>query len=279
MKIPKIRSPLRYPGGKTRALKQILPLVPEFKEYREPMVGGGSVFFAVKQKNPEAKFWINDLNKELYLFWKFCKEEVERLCGATYELKRAYKKGRELYEWIVDDKKRIFSDFQRAVRFFVLNRITFSGLAESGGYSKQSFEKRFTDSSIERVKKASEVLQHTKITNEDYKKLIQEPGKGVFIFLDPPYYSTTKSKLYGKEGKLHESFDHERFAKIMKECKHKFLITYDDSGKIRELFDSPGIFIYEWTLQYGMNNYKQDKAKKGNELFISNFKINVLEKQ
>ena len=43
----KVKSPLRFPGGKSRALKQILPIIPEFKEYREPMVGGGSVFFAL----------------------------------------------------------------------------------------------------------------------------------------------------------------------------------------------------------------------------------------
>lgn len=41
----KIKSPLRYPGGKSKALKEILPLIPEFTEYREPMVGGGSIFF------------------------------------------------------------------------------------------------------------------------------------------------------------------------------------------------------------------------------------------
>ena len=74
-----IKSPLRYPGGKSRALKRILPLIPEFEEYREPMVGGGSVFFAVKQKWPDKKYWINDKNKELYLFWKYCKESPDSI--------------------------------------------------------------------------------------------------------------------------------------------------------------------------------------------------------
>ena len=46
--MPKLaKSPLRYPGGKSRALKQILPLIPmSISEFREPFVGGGSVFFA-----------------------------------------------------------------------------------------------------------------------------------------------------------------------------------------------------------------------------------------
>jgi len=191
------------------------------------------------------------------------------------KLKKSYKDdGRELYKMLFNMK----TDFERAIRFFILNRVTFSGLAESGGYSEQAFKKRFTDSSIERLKKASGILQGNKITNEDFEKIILQKGKNVFIFLDPPYYSTTKSKLYGKKGKLHEEFNHERFAEVMKKCKHNFLITYDNSDKIWELFDSPGIFIYPWELQYGMNNYKQNNAKKGKELFISNFRIPSLEK-
>ena len=84
----KIRSPLRFPGGKSRALKQILPIVPNFEEYREPMVGGGSVFFSLKQLFPEKIFWINDINKELFLFWKACKSNNQELLGEVIKLKR-----------------------------------------------------------------------------------------------------------------------------------------------------------------------------------------------
>lgn len=67
-----IKSPLRYPGGKSKAIDQIAEYIPNnFSEYREPFVGGGSVFIYLKQKFPHIKFWINDLNRELFLFWKF----------------------------------------------------------------------------------------------------------------------------------------------------------------------------------------------------------------
>ena len=55
---------------------------------------------------------------------------------------------------------------------------------------------------------------------------------------------------------------------------HKWLITYDDNPDIRDLFDFAN--IYEWELQYGMNNYKQEKAEKGQELFISNYEVGLL---
>jgi len=269
-----IKSPLRYPGGKSRAVKQILPIIPYFDEMREPMVGGGSVFFALKQIYPNKKFWINDINRDLYLFWRFCKENNAELTREIQNIKNTRKNGRELYSNLT--KNNNYSDFERAVRFFILNRITFSGTVDSGGYSQQAFEKRFTDSSIERVKFAEIVLRDVKITNEDYENVINTPGENVFMFLDPPYLSTVKSRLYGKNGELHEIFDHEKFSKNMRKCRHKWLITYDNSPEVIDLFDFAN--IYEWELQYGMNNYKQKTAAKGRELFISNYEIPVLAK-
>jgi DNA adenine methylase len=267
----KIKSPLRYPGGKSKALRQILPHVPtQIKEYREPFIGGGSVFLAIKQIFGQHinKYGINDLNFDLYCFWKYAQEEIERLTDAVTAIKQHQTDGRELFANLTKEGLEL-DEFQRAVRFFVLNRITFSGTVESGGYSQQAFEKRFTDSSIDRLKTLGTMLANTTITNGDYQQLIEQPGENVFIFLDPPYLSATKSKLYGKKGDLHTSFDHQRFAEVMENCSHKWLITYDDSEEIRKLFSFAQII--EWDLQYGMNNYKQDKASKGKELMIKNY--------
>jgi DNA adenine methylase len=272
----KIKSPLRYPGGKSKALKQILPIIPYFEEMREPMVGGGSVFLSLKQLFPNKRFWINDLNKDLYFFWKYSKEEVKRLTTNIQKIKSNTEHGHQLFLELTNSDKD-FNEFERAVRFFILNRITFSGTADSGGFSKQAFAKRFTNSSIERVKEMQQLLDSTRITNEDYEKMLHAPGEEVFIFLDPPYLSKTKSKLYGKKGELHISFDHERFAKNMKKCNHKWLITYDNSPEVIKLFSFAN--IYEWELQYGMNNYKQESAAIGKELFISNYEISSLEKR
>jgi len=270
--IKKVRSPLRYPGGKSRAIKKILPLIPkDFKEFREPFVGGGSVFLAVKQElNSKALYVINDLNYDLYCFWKIAQNNIEEFVEEVKRIKEEEKDGRELFDYLVENDNNL-SDFDRAVRFFVLNRITFSGTVDSGGYSKQAFQKRFTDSSIERLALLSEPLQGVKICHGDYEEHLFQEGDDVFIFLDPPYLRQAKSKLYGKNGDLHVGFDHERFARNMKKCKHKWLITLDNTPKIWEMFSFA--YIYEWELQYGMNNYKKKNAKKGKELFISNYKL------
>lgn len=271
--MPQVKSPLRYPGGKSKALNQIIPHIPrDISEYREPFVGGGSVFLAVKQLfgNQIQQYWINDLNFDLYCFWLYAKTEIEALINEVDKIKQKYINGRELFNNFTN-KELQFSEFERAVRFFVLNRITFSGTVDSGGYSQQAFERRFTDSSIDRLRQLSAYLPSVQITNGDYENLLFQEGENVFIFLDPPYLKATKSKLYGLKGNLHAAFDHERFAQNMRNCPHKWLITYDDSPEIRKLFNFANVTVTEWTLQYGMNNYKQTCAAQGQELLIRNY--------
>ena len=273
-----IKSPLRYPGGKSRAIKHISPLVPKFDEYREPFVGGGSVFVYLKQRYPNKRFWINDVYENLYHFWATCQTQTDDLILQIRNWKAEYKNGKELHRYLKENIDS-FDNLRKAAAFFVFNRITFSGTTESGGFSNGAFEKRFTESSIERAKLLSTILPKTKITDFDYQKVIEAEGENVFIFLDPPYYSARKSALYGKNGKLHTGFDHHRFAETMKSAKHKWLITYDDSSFIRDLFSYAN--IVEWNLKYGMRNVTQYGDQNGKELFIANYDIkpNTKEKQ
>ena len=61
--------------------------------------------------------------------------------------------------------------------------------------------------------------------------------------------------------------------KLLQQCHHRWLITYDDSPQIRENFQWANISA--WELQYGMNNYKQSGAAKGKELFITNYEVKL----
>ncbi len=267
-----IKSPLRYPGGKSRAIAQIAAYLPEhFTEFREPFVGGGSVFLFIRHQFPSVKVWINDLNFGLYCFWKEAQVNAAKLAQAVQVVKDTTQNGEELFFRFRDAETEKLTDFEQAVRFFVLNRITFSGTVESGGYSQQAFERRFTDSSIERLAALSEILEGVRITHSDYREVVREPSQSSFLFLDPPYYAATKSKLYGKKGILHTGFDHSAFAEEMQCCPYPWLITYDDSPAIRANFAFAQ--CAEWELQYGMNNYKPGKADKGKELFLLNYAL------
>lgn len=267
---PSIKSPLRFPGGKSRAIPQILPLVPRFSEYREPMVGGGSVFLALRQRFPECSYWINDINYELYCFWRTLQESPDALVDAVSQIKAQTTDGRSLFYELVAQYGH-GTPFERAVRFFVLNRITFSGTVDSGGYSEQAFHNRFTWSSIRVLQRVAPLLEGVRITCGDYESVVLSEGTDVFIFLDPPYYSVAQSRLYGRRGALHLQFDHRRLAEVLSRCVHRWLLTYDDTHYIRQLYRD--YYQSRWVLQYGMNNYKQPRARAGRELFISNYPI------
>lgn len=277
--MPKLaKSPLRYPGGKSRALKQILPLIPmNIAEFREPFVGGGSVFFAIRSlfHSRIKTYWINDFNYDVVCFWRQARDNNPALVEALTTTHANATDGRALFAELTSDKdalsenRSLLSEFERAVRFFILNRITFSGVVDSGGYSPSAYANRWTASSIARVGQVAPYLRDVNITCEDYADVLFHEGENVFLFLDPPYWKATASKLYGVRGSLHTGFDHAQFAENMKKCPHKWLITYDDSPVIRELFDFAE--IQEWTLQYGMNNYRKTTAAKGKELFIKNY--------
>lgn len=263
-----VRSPLRYPGGKSRAIEIIAELIPTFKEFREPFVGGGSIFIHQQQLNPKATFWINDLYKPLYFFWSQSKKNTDLLIETVWKFREKFPNGKELFFYLKENTEK-FSDLEKAAAFFIFNRITFSGTSDSGGFSEAAFKGRFTVSSIDRVKEIEPIIKNVKITNSDFQEVIEAAGENVFIFLDPPYHSATKSALYGKNGNLHKGFDHIRFAEVMKNCPHNYLITYDDSEYIRELFAFANIF--SWDLKYGMRNVTNGSDQNGKELFISNY--------
>ena len=268
----KIKSVLRYPGGKSRVVKTIRKYIPpHFEEFREPFVGGGSIFIALKQDLPDSvDFVINDINPDVYLFWKYLKDDGEGFRNAVVSIKNRFDTGRELFNYYSNEEQE-WNDFERALRFFILNRITFSGLVDSGGFSQESYEKRFTESIINKLVPLANLIKDIEITNKDYNHLLKEGRKDVFLFLDPPYFNSRDSKLYGKNGDFHKNFDHENFAEKMKRCGHRWLITYDDSPEIRELFNFAHINC--WNFSYGMTNAKKSKSRNGNELIITNYEI------
>lgn len=268
-------TPLRYPGGKSRTSEMLLKFIPNFDEYREPFVGGGSLFIKLKEIYPNKKFWINDLYSDLYYFYKSCRYSSRLMIQYIQEiLDRKNKEGingKKLFEYAkycLSDKTINLPSF--AAYFFIINRTSFSGTTLSGGYSESAFQQRFTQSSINRLKEFCKILKpKLRITNYDYEKVVLKQGKNVFLYLDPPY-AIEKESLYGKNGDMHKNFDHERFADILKKCEHKWLITYNDCDYIRNLFKFATIIPFE--ASYGMKNVNKEKInQKGNEIIIKNF--------
>lgn len=256
-----MKSPLRYPGGKTRACKILDDIVADrgFDTTRvvSPFFGGGSFEFHMHERHG-SKLVVNDKFTPLYTFWSQCKENKSKLCGELKKLLDTVTK-----ETFHSFRKKILEEtdaLARAVYFFVINRCSFSGATLSGGFSEESSKKRFTSTSVDKVEKLD--LSDVDLHNEDFADFLETHGVGDgFIFADPPYYLEKNSKLYGTSGDMHETFDHEKLAACLRKTEMRWLLTYNDCERIRELYD--GFTVLETSWSYGMNS-----SKKSSEIVI-----------
>ena len=112
-------------------------------------------------------------------------------------------------------------------------------------------------------------LDKVMIENRDFEKLIKQYDfENAFFYCDPPY-----SKGCGYEVTSTEDFDHERLREILGNIKGRFLLSYDDSPKIRELYKGFEMIAIE--RQNGINNRQGDNRlnKVFKELLIANYPI------
>ena len=267
-----LKTPLRYPGGKSRAIKYLSQHLPPIEYYREPFLGGGSMALYVTQKYPNAEIWVNDLYRPLYAFWKTLQVNGERLSSDLRELKTELGESPVAHkEAFINAKKALTGDDEYVVgfNFYIVNKCSFSGLSESSSFSEQASRQNFTFRGIDKLPALSELIQYWNITNFDYTDLIY--GDGEFVFLDPPY--DIKDSLYGKKGNMHKGFDHELFAAHCNNSDHKCMITYNSDIFVKERF--PGWYQKDWDLTYTMRStgtYTKDQ-KKRKELLLLNYEV------
>jgi DNA adenine methylase len=270
-----LKTPLRYPGGKSRATKFLLPKFPkDIQDYREPFIGGGSVAIEFTKQFPDIPVWVNDLYEPLYNFWIELQENGEQLKNELVDCKLAYNTpelARELFtkskEHINDESE---TNFNRAVAFYIVNKCSFSGLTESSSFSGQASNSNFSMKGIENLPKYSEIIKNWKITNLSYEHMLDGTPE-TFIYLDPPY--DIKDNLYGKKGEMHKKFDHELFAKRMNFTPCKSLISYNSSLFVKSRFEGWGASTYELTYTMRSVGDYMDEQKDRAELLLFNYEV------
>ena len=282
MTINSLKTPLRYPGGKSKAIKTLSQWYPKIiSEYREPFIGGGSIAIDITKLNPDIPVWINDLYVPLYNFWVQLRDRGEELSERVREEKqntldegdpdKVTAKAKNLFNKYKEEIDT-YDDFEKAVAFFVMNKCSFSGLTENSTFSQTASNSNFSLVGADKLRQFSKLIGHWKITNLDYSEVMNADGfDDTFVFLDPPY--DIKDFLYGKNREMHRSFDHDKFAEEVHKCKHKFMITYNLNDRLCELYKDYN--LKEWKLRYSMA-HRGDKGTDENiktELLITNYDI------
>ncbi len=275
-----LKTPLRYPGGKSRActkMGQYFPDLREYVEFREPFLGGGSVAIHVSKMYPHLKVTVNDLYEPLINFWSNLQMFGDELTKEIKNLKISHcnqDSARCLFDVMKDainDKEK--TDLERAVAFYIVNKCSFSGLTESSSFSAQASDSNFSMRGIEKLPEYSEIISHWHINQYSYEYCFRENvHDGLFMYLDPPY--DIKDNLYGKKGAMHKSFDHDKFAADCDEHNHiKMLISYNSDQLVKDRFKNWK--ASEFNLTYTMRSvgeYMRDQQTR-KELLLFNYKL------
>ena len=270
-----LKTPLRYPGGKSRACTKLdvyIPDLRDYKEYREPFLGGGSVAIHITKKYPHLNIWVNDLYEPLVNFWKTLQDDGYALYKRLQELKSRYPdqgsaKGLflEAKELVNDDS---VSPLYRACAFYVVNKCSFSGLTESSSFSRQASDNNFSMRGIEKLQGYTQIIKDWKITNLSYEQLLTDDKK-CFTYLDPPY--DIKDNLYGKKGSMHNGFNHDDFAADCDRYIGHQLISYNSSQLVKDRFKDyqTGEFDLTYTMRSVGEYMREQKERK--ELLLFNY--------
>ena len=186
-----LKTPLRYPGGKSRACTKMDPYFPNLDncvEFREPFLGGGSVALHVTKKYPKLKITVNDLYEPLVNFWvvlqTFGDELTEKLKqyklthpdppkeerkveGTHFPAKELFLNSKE----VINDTS--LDSVERAAAFYIVNKCSFSGLTESSSFSKQASVANFSMRGIEKLPDYSELISHWHNNAYSYEHLME----------------------------------------------------------------------------------------------------------
>jgi len=272
-----LKTPLRYPGGKSRAVVKLLQFLPDLtqvKEFREPFLGGGSVSLEITKRYPNIEIWVNDLYEPLYNFWCELQHNGQDLQDAIWSKKNKYP-DRDTARTLFNESKKIINDeeesnFVKACAFYIVNKCSFSGLTESSSFSPQASESNFSFAGIDRLSEYSELIQNWTITNLSYERMLSDE-KNVFIYLDPPY--DIKDNLYGKKGGMHKSFDHDAFANWCDGYTSPMLISYNSNQIVKDRFKewTVGEFAHTYTMR-SVGCYNTDQATR-KELVLLNYEM------
>jgi len=282
-------SPLRYAGGKTKAIGLITQYLPDVmpKKILSPFLGGASLEIT----------WANNLDVDevigcdvfhpLVNFWQWQLEEPDQLADELEKFKigdinyRAYKE--ILKAWYFDPKNNPLTDLEAAAHYYYNMQLSygpyFLGWTSPGKPTTQKAYNRI----LERIRTfRCPKLRVELMSFED--SLAKYPNH--FVYADPPYLLGYDSEVFkpiypNDKGECHTGFDHELFRDLMNNRSSEWILSYNNCGTIREWYKQHKQFYPKWqyTFQQGETRSKnetgdsvkgtKDSRKTGKEILIT----------
>jgi DNA adenine methylase len=261
-------SPLRYPGGKTKAIGLITQYLPDVlpKKIVSPFIGGASLEIAWANNLDVDEVVCGDVFHPLVNFWNHILSNPNQLADELEKFQlgdtnyRAYKQ--ILKDWYEDPIKNKLTDLEAAAHFYYNMQLSYGPMFLGWTSPGKPTTKEDYERIIKRVREFS--CPKLKVELLSFEKTLDKYPDH-FVYADPPYLlgydSTVFKAIYPNQGgEHHKGFNHELFRDIMNARKGGFIISYNDCGTIRDWYKDHEQFYPKW--QY---SFQQGETRKKND--------------
>lgn len=273
----RLKSFLQYFGSKSRLTQKLSHLLPPMKDITtviSPFFGSGSFEYYLIENNPHITLYGYDIEKELVNYHNCLIENPQKLHNEIVSR----------FQYPLDKKTFLFyrniltTTYVREDNKYYLASILFGLSRNSYSGKLRSFAKKPTIVSVKYMK--NYLFNSTNLQGKihiNYKNCFDvlkdkniQNNPHIFIYLDPPYHLDEKPNInhYGIIS-LQASFDHQRLYNVLKNIKTKWMLSYNYSNYILNLYKDYNIcnenVVY---LRYTTTKTHSDKFK---ELMVTNY--------
>ena len=267
---------LKWAGGKTRLLNQYEHLFPTaFLAYHEPFLGGGAVFFNLKSANLIKTAHLGDRNNELVNCYRAVRDALP---DVLLELSKHQQNHSKEYFYHVRSLDPINLDpIVQAGRTIYLNKTCFNGLFRLNKRGQFNVPlgryRRPAILDINTLTSASTALKGTNIVADHYVSIIDRTQFKDFVYMDPPYYPTSKTANFTSyTTSAFTELDQRELATTVQNLTNLgvfVMLSNSDTQLIRQLYKD----FYQHQVQTG-RSINSHSSKRGNvsELVITNYK-------
>lgn len=277
MPINRITPVIKWAGGKTQLLEQIITKMPStYNHYYEPFIGGGAVFLAVKPR----KAFINDINAQLVNLYHQLKQapkdiiaEVKKLDNIRCDKDFYYTIRNKYNEKIVKQEL----DVECASLMIWLNKHCFNGLyrVNKKGLFNVPYNNRVTGSSLDEsnILALAHYLKFAdiEITCGDFTQVCESVKEDDFVYFDSPYIPESDTANFTDYSKTGFSLDdHKRLAILFKTLDTKgakLMLSNNDVPLVHELYT--GYKIQKLNVKRMIN--RNAGKRSGKEVLITNY--------
>ena len=222
-----MNSPIGWIGGKRALRQEIITRFPQdgVGRYIEVFFGAGWVFFG-RKKLPGQLEVINDKDGEIVNLFRCIKYHARAL---EEEMRWVIPSRQIFFDSVAQLKSEGLTDIQRAARFLCTLKLSFGSNRRSFATSAKSFQR-----TLNHLSKVQERLGDVTIENRDFGYILKTYDRpDALFYLDPPYLGTEKyyEGMFGWD-------DHLRLADNLKKIKGRFVLSYNDDDRIRELYSA-----------------------------------------